>query len=175
MNHLHLRPLFATVLACVLAACSIPDTTMENGSIKLYSDVVILHVDGAPDAAVAGNGSLTIDDKAVATTPAERDLLAQYNRSVRSVREVGLAMGKAGFETAAKAIGAKVSSDPDKVDTTDGAGASKLQDLTLEICKNTAAIKDAQDQLVTQLAAFKPYASIVSASDVANCAKDAKS
>lgn len=30
------RPLLAAALACSLAACHIPDTTMENGAIKLY-------------------------------------------------------------------------------------------------------------------------------------------
>ena len=168
------RPLLAAALACTLAACHIPATTMENGAIKLYGDVVTLHVDGAPEADIASDGGFTIDDKAVATTPAERELLAQYNRSVRSVHETGLAMGKAGIETAAKAIAAKASSTPGKADTAAETGASKLQNLTLDICKATAAIKLAQDQLATQLATFKPYAAIVGADDVADCVKDAK-
>jgi hypothetical protein len=46
--------------------------------------------------------------------------------------------------------------------------------LSLDICKAEAAIKTAQDQLAGQLAAFKPYASIVSASDVADCENDAE-
>lgn len=168
------RPLLAAALACTLAACHIPDTTMENGAIKMYGDVVTLHVDGAPEADIASDGGFTIDGKAVATTPAERELLAQYNRSVRSVHETGLAMGKAGIETAARAIAAKASSTPGKADAAAETGASKLQDLTLGICKATAAIKLAQDQLATQLAAFKPYAAIVGANDAADCVKDAK-
>jgi hypothetical protein len=43
-----------------------------------------------------------------------------------------------------------------------------------KLCLDTAAIKAAQDRLATQLAAFKPYASIVGASDVADCRSDAK-
>lgn len=168
------RPLLAVALACTLAACHIPDTTMENGAIRLYGDVVTLHVDGAPGADIAADGGLTIDGKAVDITPVERGLLTQYNRSVRSVHETGVAMGKAGIETAAKAIAAKASSTPDQADTAAKAGAGQLQDLTLDICKDTVAIKAAQDQLATQLAAFKPYASIVSASDAADCVKDSK-
>ena len=76
-----IRPLLAAALACTLAACHIPDTTMENGAIKLYGDVVTLHVDGAPEADIAADGGLTIAGKSVDTTPAERGLLAQYNRS----------------------------------------------------------------------------------------------
>lgn len=168
------RPLLAAALACALAACHIPDTTMENGAIKLYGDVVTLHVDGAPEADIAADGGLAIDGKTVATTAAERDLLAQYNHSVRAVHETGLAMGKASIETAAKAIAAKASSTPGNADTAAEAGASRLKGMTLGICKDTAAIKSAQDQLATQLAAFKPYASIVGADDVASCEKDAK-
>jgi hypothetical protein len=169
-----IRPLLAAALACTLAACHIPDTTMENGAIKLYGDVVTLHVDGAPEADIASDGSLTIDGKNVATTPAERGLLAQYSRSVHAVHETGLAMGKASIETAAKALAAKASSTPGNADTVAEAGASRLKEITLGICRATAAIKLAQDQLAAQLAAFKPYASIVSADDVTSCEKDAK-
>jgi hypothetical protein len=170
------HPLACAALLCtLLAACSIPDTTMENGAIKLYGDVVVLHVDGAPEADIASDGGLTVNDKPVAITPADRALLMQYNRSVRDVRETGMAMGKAGVETAAKAIAAKASSTPNNAKAAAKAGAGQLQDLSLDICKDTAAIKAAQDQLATQLAAFKPYASIVSAASVADCEDDAKS
>jgi hypothetical protein len=169
-----IRPLLVAALACTLAACHTPDTIMENGAIKLYGDVVTLHVDGAPEADIASDGGLSIEGKAVATTPAERDLLAQYNHSVRSVHDTGLAMGKAGIKMAAKAIAAQASSAA-KADTVTQPDAGQLQDLTLNICKATATIKLAQDQLATQLTTFKPYASIVSDSDVTDCANDAKS
>ena len=159
--------LLVVALACTLAACHVPDTIMANGGIKLYGDVVTLHADDAPEADIAADGALIIDGKTVATTPAERDLLMQYNRSVRSVRETGLAMGKTGIKMAAKAITAAASSTSDKAD----AAADTMQTLTLGICKASAAIKSAQDQLATQLAAFKPYASIMSAGEVADCAK----
>lgn len=161
------RPLLVVALACALAACHVPDTIMADGGIKLYGDMVTLHADGAPEADIAADGALTIDGKTVATTPAERDLLMQYNRSVRSVRETGLAMGKTGIKMAAKAITAAASSTSGKAD----AAADTMQTLTLGICKASAAIKSAQDQLATQLVAFKPYASIMSTSEVADCAK----
>lgn len=169
-----IRPLLAVALACTLAACHIPDTTMENGAIRLYGDMVALHVDGAPEADIAADGNLTIAGKTVDTTPAERDLLAQYNRSVRAVHDTGLAMGEAGVGIAAKAIRAAVSSSSGNADKAEETGSNRIAKLSLGICKDTAAIKAAQDQLAAQLAAFKPYASIVSTSDVADCAKDAK-
>ena len=169
------RPLLVAALACILAACNAPGTIMENGAITLSGNEVMLRVIGSPKAVIDADGNLVIDGKPVPVTPAERELLARYNQSVRSVHETGLAMGKAGIETAAKAIAAKASSTSGEADTAAETGASKLQDLTLGICKATAAIKAAQDQLAAQLTAFKPYAAIVGADDAANCAKDAKS
>ena len=167
--------LACTALLCTLfAACSIPDTVMENGAIKLYGDVVVLHVDGAPEADIASDGGFTINGKSVEVTPAERVLLAQYNHSVRDVRNAGVAMAKTGAETAIRAATAKASSTPDKAGAVAKAGAGQLQDLSLNICKDTAAIKAAQDQLATQLAAFRPYAAIVSTADMTDCANDAK-
>lgn len=174
MEPLPLRPLCAALLACTLAACHMPDTIMEEGAIRLYGDELTLHVDGTPEADIAADGSFTIDGKAVTSAPAERGLMAQYNHSVRAVHDTGVAGGKAGIEKAAKGTAATASSTPDKADVAASADAGKLQDLTLGICKDTAAIKVAQDQLAAQLAAFKPYAYIVGTGDVANCLKDAK-
>ena len=163
------RLLLPIAMACILAACHIPDTTMENGAIKLYGDTVALQVAGSPKATIGADGAFAIDGKAVSVTPAERELLVRYNQSVHSVHDTGLAMGRSGIETAAKAIKDKISSTPDQANQTAEAGADELKKLNLDICKAEAAIKDTQDQLATQLAAFKPYASIVSASDVTDC------
>jgi hypothetical protein len=169
-----IRLSLAASMACALAACHVPDTTMENGAIMMYGDTVTLRVAGSPKATIGADGAFAIDGKAVSTTPAERSLLVRYNQSVRSVHETGLAMGKTGIETAVKAVKDKLSSAPDQADKAAESGAGDLKKLILDICKAEAAIKDAQDQLAVQLAAFKPYASIVSAADVTDCENDAK-
>lgn len=169
------RPLMLVLLACLLAACgAVPDTLMENGAIKLYGDVVALDVDGAPGAKIAADGGFTIDGKAVATTSTERELLARYNRSVRDVRETGLAMGKAGIGMAAKSIVAEATSSPGQADKAAEAASGRMSRLNLDLCRHTAAIKAAQDRLAMQLAAFKPYASIVGASETARCENGAR-
>lgn len=165
------RPLLLAVLACTLAACNTPDAIMANGAITLDGNQVTLRVIGASKATIDADGAFTVDGKPVVTTPAERSLLAQC---VRSVHETGLAMGKAGVRMAAKAVVASTSSAPGNADDTAEAGAGQMQQLSLDICKAQASIKTAQDQLATQLASFKPYASIVSSSDVADCESDAK-
>ena len=168
------RPLLLAVLACTLAACNTPDTIMANGAITLDGNQVTLRVIGASKATIDADGTFAVDGKAVVTTPAEGSLLAQYNQSVRSVHETGLAMGKAGVRMAAKAVVASTSSAPGNAGETAEAGDGQMQQLSLDICKAQASIKTVQDQLATQLASFKPYASIVSSSDVADCESDAK-
>lgn len=169
-----IRLLLLAMTASTLAACNIPDTTMENGAITLYGNQVTLRVAGSPKARIDADGSFVVDGKAVTTTPAERNLLAQYNQSVRSVHETGLAMGKAGVHMAAKAVMASTSSAPDAADKAAETGAGKMQKLSLDICQAMTSIKTVQDQLATQLTSFKPYASIVEASDITDCGNDAK-
>ncbi|MHB1056623.1 MAG: YggN family protein [Rhodanobacter sp.] len=168
------RPLLLAVLACALAACDTPDTVMENGAIMLYGNQVTLRVAGSPKATIDAEGAFAVDGKTVATTPAQRDLLAQYNRSVRSVHDTGVAMGKAGGKMALKSIKAELSSTPDEANDAAEAGGDRMRKLALDICKAETSIKTVQDQLATQLAAFKPYASIVDASDARDCESDAK-
>ena len=168
------RLLLLAMTACTLAACDTPDTVMENGAITLYGSKVTLRVAGSPKATIDADGTFTVDGKTVTTTPAERSLLTQYNQSVRSVHDTGLAMGKAGIRMAAKAVVASTSSAPDSAGEAAEAGSGQMKKLSLGICNALASIKTTQDQLTTQLAAFKPYASIVDASDATDCENRAK-
>ncbi len=170
-----MRLLFLAVTACILTACNAPDTVMENGAITLDGNQVTLRVAGSPKATIYADGAFAIDGNTVATTPAERSLLARYNQSVRSVHDTGLVMGKAGVRMATRAVVAGTSSTPDSADKVAEAGVGQMEKLNLDICRATASIKTTQDQLATQLATFKPYASIVDASDVTDCESDAKS
>lgn len=163
-----IRLLLAATMMSALTACHTPETVMAtgNGAILLYGDTVTLRIIDAPKATIGVNGAFAIDGEAVTVTPAERKLLIDYNRSVRSVHDTGLTMGKTGVEMATEMVKGKLSSTPNQADKAIEAGASNLKDLSLGIRKAETAIKDAQDQLAAQLVAFKPYAAIISASDV---------
>lgn len=166
-----LKTLAIATLVCIMTACNVPDTIMENGAITLKGDAVTLHLISAPRAVIHADGSFVVDGKSIAVTPAERALLVRYYQSVHAVYETGAAMGKAGVDMAAKVVTAAASSSTDKA-AADVSG--RVASLSQDICKDTAAIKAAQDQLAAQLDAFKPYAFIVSASDVTGCQTDAK-
>lgn len=169
-----IRLLLAATMAAALAACHAPETAMTtgNGAILLYGDTITLRVIDAPKATIGADGAFAIDGKTVAVTPAERSLLIDYNRNVRNVHEIGLAMGTTGIKMATKAVEDKLSATPDQADKV--AEASNLKKLSLGICKAEVAIKGAQDQLAAQMTAFKPYATIISASDVTDCENDTR-
>ena len=167
------RPILFVALACTLTACNMPDTTMENGAITLRGDTVTLHVEGKPKAVIDADGSFIVDGKTIATTPAERQLLTRYVDGVRGIHATGVSMGKTGISMAAKAVAA-ASSSSTAADKAANEGSDRMTSLSRQICMDTAAIKAAQDELAAQLDAFRPYAGIVTASDVADCQSDGK-
>lgn len=168
------RPILLIAVVCLMAACNVPDTTMENGAITLRGDTVTLHVDGKPKAVIDADGSFIVDGKTIATTPAERQLLTRYVDGVRGVHATGVAMGKTGIGMAAKAVMAAASSSSTATDKAADADSDHMTSLSRQICMDTASIKAAQDQLAAQLDAFRPYAGIVAASDVADCQSNNK-
>ncbi|GLQ87054.1 YggN family protein [Dyella flagellata] len=166
------RTIALLALCATISACNSPDTTLANGGVTLKDDIVTLHAEGAPDAQIDANGTLQIDGKAVSVSPSQHGLLMLYFQQVMDVHQTGLAMGKAGAGMGMKslkdAIDGKSKADKDKdLD----AGGEQLQALGKKMCLDQANVKDVQDQLATQLPAFKPFAKIVTKSH-ADCEKD---
>jgi hypothetical protein len=178
----------AMVLTGLLAGCgrdsdvniiSSGDSNLVNGGIRLHDGQVTLHANGAPDATISATGDLDIDQHAVEINPEQRNLLQQYYRNAAAVRQHGIETGKAGAAIAGQAISSVAkgvaSGNTDQIDKEIDAKTAVVTQTALKICGDLAGIKTAQDQLATQLASFKPYASIVDVSDVTDCTKDAKS
>ncbi|WP_445143802.1 DUF2884 family protein [Dyella sp. Tek66A03] len=182
MNPRHLPSLLA--LAVLVTACSNSSndtqvfggrTDIINHRITMQDGQVTIHADGAPDAVVDGNGKLTIDGRDVPVNDAQRALLQRYNASAQSMREDAIATGKAGAATAAKAVGSVASkltgSDEDKAAAHDQieAAAKDVKVAAAKICDDVASMKKAQDELATQLDAFKPYATALGEANVEKC------
>jgi hypothetical protein len=177
----------ATLTLCgLLAACgngsdnhlsiSTGDTDMLNGNIRLGHGQVTLRAHDAPDASISANGDLQINQQSVATDPAVRELLKSYYENAMMVRTDGIATGKAGEaigEEVAKNVASNLASGhPDQIQPDVEAKAQLVKQAALKICEDIGNIQTAQNQLVTQLPAFKPYGNIVSASDVSDCKSD---
>lgn len=151
-------------------------TSIADGGIVLEDGAVSLHRDNAPDATITAAGDLQINGSAVTVDPAQREQLQHYYQGVLAVREHGIATGKAGMAIAGaalKGVAASVTSgDTDQIGKQVDAKSQKVGQEAAKICLDLAAIKTAQDNLATQLPAFKPYAGIVGTGDIHNCHKD---
>lgn len=171
---------FALLAALLLAGCGndsnmsdFGSTLIANGGIRVKHGIATLHVSGAPDAVISADGELSIDGKAVATTPEQQALLKRYVSSAVAVREHGIATGKAGAAVAGAAVQGVVASiasgDSNQIDKQVDAKAKQVDAAANKICLDIAQIKQAQDELATQLPAFKPYARIISGDPGAHC------
>jgi hypothetical protein len=158
----------AIALAALLAGCD-GETIIGSDSggfhhLTLRNGVLTAHSQGSPDAVIDAAGNLSIDGKAVAVTPAQRDLLKKYYADVVAIRQAGIETGKAGAAMAGHAIGAVAAGlahgDPDSIGPKIDARAKDIEAKAMVICNSVAALRTDQDAIVAALPAFKPYANI---------------
>lgn len=180
---MHLLP--ALLATALLAGCGGSDdhltlinggnTSIEDGAIRVEGSQIVLHPEHGASATIGSSGDFAVDGKPVQITPAQRVLLLQYYAGADAVREHGVETGKAGAAIAGEAIKGAVSnmaggdgkSTEDKVSAQTG----KVKQAALKICDDLEQIRNAQDQLVTQLDAFKPYGQLITADSVSECRK----
>ena len=159
--------LLPLMLAPALGACT--DTQSGdahvNGNLHLAfgSSGLTLTAQGHPDAHVGADGALRIGDKAVALTPAQRDLLRRYYGEAVSMRDDGIATGKAGAALGISAAtdsleslfsdGSKKQSDPEME-----ADSKKVDAAAHRLCADMLQIKSTQSDIAAQLPAMAPYA-----------------
>lgn len=174
------------MLCGLLAACgngsdtpmtfSSSDSNVLNGHIRLSDGHVMLHAQDTPDATITEMGDLQIGQQGVQVDPAARELLKSYYQNAMLIRTDGIATGKAGAavgEAAAKSVASNLASGhPDQIQQDVEAKAQGVKQAAMKICQDLGNIQTAQDQLVAQLPAFKPYGNIVKAGDVSDCKND---
>jgi len=174
---------FGLFSACLLvAACSehggnhSGGAHVLNGGVQLGNGQITLHTWNASVATISANGDFQIEQQAVSTTPAVRDLLKSYYTNVQSIHADSVATDKAG-----EAMGDQISQavktqldngHPDQIGKAVEGQTKPLVQAALKVCQDMNVIKATQDQLVSQFPAFKPYGNIVSASDISDCKSD---
>jgi hypothetical protein len=158
--------LLPLLLAPTLAACSSSDSfdAHVNGNLHINFDngALVVTSPGHPDARIASNGDFRIGDNAVALTPAQRGLLKQFYGEAISVRDDGIATGKAGAALGVHAIGAALdgifSGDSHKTDHEMDARSKVVEAAAMHLCGDLKQLKVTQADLAGRLPAFKPYA-----------------
>jgi Protein of unknown function (DUF2884) len=154
-------------------------TDVISNNITMHDGVITIKVSGAPTATVDQQGQLVVDGKAVAVNDAQHALLQRYNGTALKMHDDAIATGKAGAETATKALGAvagKLTGADSAEETRQKAeaAAKDVQQAAAKICDDLADMKSAQDELANQLEAFKPYGQALSDRNVEGCRKSLK-
>jgi Protein of unknown function (DUF2884) len=181
MTYRHLPWLVAAAVALTACGNHGDDTQVFGGStdivnhrITLHDGLVTIKASGVPDAVIEANGQLTIDGKAVPVNDAQRALLQRYNATAQTMRADAIATGKAGMATATQAMSTAAGkltgaeseeSAKDKVE----AAAQTVKQAAGKICSDLADMKVVQDQLATQMDAFKPYATALETENIERC------
>lgn len=165
-----------TLLSMALLAGCDADGGPPRASFQHFevnnTELVTVHARGKPNATVNAAGDLTIAGKAVVTTPAQRQLAARYFTEVQGIRSDAIATGQQGVALASKAIGEVIgglaAGDPDRISHRVEAEAGKVEAKADQICLRLGAIREVQEALAADLAAFRPYATI-KAEQVSGC------
>jgi hypothetical protein len=181
-------------LPCVLALAVLTTACSNSGSdvqvfggntdiisphVRLHDGVITIKASGAPDATVNPQGQFSIDGHDIAVSDGQRALLQRYNAAGQKMHADAIATGKAGQETATKALGA-VASRMTGADNTEAtrqkveAAAQDVRQAVAKICDDLADMKSTQDELASQLDAFKPYGQALTEQNVDKCRSSAK-
>jgi len=169
------RAILLLALCGVVTACDMPDFNFssKHGKISLTGNMLTLHADGGPDAALASSGDFSVNGKPVSITAPQRGLLMLYYQDVLDIRAQSVGMGKAGAAAGLKAIKNKMdgSSSPEAKKQIDADVTAQIHQLAVKMCQDQVNLKTVQDQLVAQLPDFKPYGNLFSYSSVDECVK----
>jgi hypothetical protein len=157
----------AMLLASLAAAgCSHGHNDSVISYIDIHGGKVAVSAPHQDDAVISATGDLNIGAGNVPVNAAQRDLLKRYYSTAVSLRDHGIATGKAGIAVAGKALGSVASGlasgNTDKIDSEVNASAAKVEAQASLVCQDVAELRTTQDALASQLPVFAPYARIKS-------------
>ncbi|MEZ0470229.1 DUF2884 family protein [Luteimonas salinilitoris] len=156
-RHLH-AILVAAGIAVAAAACT-PPTTMhvEGTRIRLGGDGLTVELRNADGdrALIGADGTLAVDGKDVAVTPAQAALLREYHGELAQLREAALAIAGQGAALGGKAVSEAIKGilkgDPDGIEQRVDAEAEKIEQEAEKIEARAEALKLTQRRLAQEL------------------------
>lgn len=127
-------------------------------------------------AAISPQGTLIIDDKPVAASPAQTRLLLDYRQQLVAIAEEGMDIGARGADIGVAAakqamLGALAGKSSKDIDASLKPQTDGIEAAAKKLCARMPALLSAQQALATAMPAFKPYASMTR-KDVDDCGKD---
>lgn len=148
-----------------------------SDGLRINANGTTLHRrDARPKAEITPQGTLLIDGRAVAATPAQTALLLDYRSRIIAIAETGMDIGVQGADLAARAMGAAVKgifsgksgADIERSIETEAEG---IQRAATQLCDRLPALLSSQRRLAAALPEFAPYATM-DESDIDDCMED---
>jgi hypothetical protein len=152
----------AAMTVAALTACSPGINEGIGHHVTFDSNGMVVHAVGRPDAHIGKDGSLAIDDHAIAVTPAQRVMLQRYYQQAGAVMSSGKEVGRQGVQIATQSIGAAVRSifhdGPSSAEKKLDAQSDRIEATADKLCADIKAFDDTQKAIATGIPALAPYA-----------------
>lgn len=178
------RPARLAIVSCslvLLAGCAAfrtADADLDAASQQIATGNVTLTADGSgvPKAAITPQGDFLVAGKAADITAQQRQEVLAYRAQYIDIAQQGIAIGHEGVDVGRHAmvpmIFASLFGASDKtIDASMDKRLAGVREATAKLCDRMPALMAAQQQLATDLPAFKPYATLTQ-KKVDDCRKD---
>lgn len=179
------RPARFAVISCSLvllsgcAAFRTADTDLDTASRQITTGNMTLTAEdaGVPKAAITPQGDFLIAAKPVALSAQQREEVLAYRAQYIDIAQAGIAIGHQGVEVGRHAVApmifASLFGASDKaIDASMDKRLAGVREATAKLCDRMPALMAAQQQLATDLPAFRPYATLTQ-KKIDDCRQDA--
>jgi len=144
--------------------------SVNSTDVYLRGQDVVITADDGSEALITPAGDLRIRGRQVAVTGNERVLLKKYSAGILDIQEHGMRIGEHALNMVGGMVGTLVTDlmdggDDKQMDRDMKAKAEPLKDEARALCADVRIQRQLQQQLVSELPAFRPYAVIDTDSD----------
>lgn len=167
----------ASLLVLVGARADVRINNVNTTDIALRGEDVVITAGDMSEALITPAGDLRIRGKDVAVTGSQRALLKKYSAGMLDIQERGIRIGQHAVDMVGGLVGTLVEdlvangADDKKLDKDMKAKAAPLKDEARALCADVRIQRQLQEQIATELPAFRPYA-VIDTDSEHNCHVD---
>jgi hypothetical protein len=180
------RPARFAILSCsfvLLPGCAAfrtADADLDAASRQIVTDNMTLTAagSGVPKAAITPQGDFLVAGKPVDITPGQRREILAYRAQYIEIAQAGIAIGHQGVDVGRRAVVPMIfaslfGASDETIDASMDKRLTGVRDATAKLCDRMPALMAAQQQLATDLPAFKPYATLTQ-EKIDDCRQDVR-
>lgn len=167
------------ILLAGCAAFRTADADLDTAARQVATENMTLTADaaGTPTATITPQGDFLVAGQTVAITPRQREDLLAYRAQYVDIAQQGIAIGHAGVDVGRRAVAPLIfaslfGASDQTIDASMDKRLAGVRAATAKLCDRMPALMTAQQQLATDLPAFKPYATLTP-KKIDDCRQDA--